>query len=179
MRMFKLTFSAVVIILFCFTNVAFAASVAKIGTVDLQRVFETSNAGKSVQAELKQEKDKMEVELKRKGKEIEEIGKRLERESMVMSKEMRDEKEREHRIKINDFKSLQKKFRGQLQQSERRLMNQLKKDIDVVIKQIGKSEGYLLIVNSLGVMYSPSSIDVTDKLIQKLNAYSAKKGKKK
>ena len=179
MRIFKLTFSAVIFILFCCTNVAFSASVAKIGTVDLQRVFETSNAGKSVQAELKKEKDKMEVELKRKGKEIEEIGKRLERESMVMSKEMRDEKEREHRIKINDFKSLQKKFRGQLQQSERRLMNQLKKDIDVVIKQIGKSEGYLLIINSLGVMYSPSSIDVTDKLIQKLNAYSAKKGKKK
>ena len=179
MRIFKLTFSAVIFILFCYTNIAFAASVAKIGTVDLQRVFETSNAGKPVQSELKKEKDKMEVELKRKGKEIEEIGKRLERESMVMSKEMRDEKEREHRIKINDFKSLQKKFRGQLQQSERRLMNQLKKDIDVVIKQIGKSEGYLLIINSLGVMYSPSSIDVTDKLIQKLNAYSAKKGKKK
>ena len=179
MRIFKLTFSAVIVIMFCCANSAFAASVAKIGTVDLQRVFETSNAGKSVQSELKKEKDKMEVELKRKGKEIEDIGKRLERESMVMSKEMRDEKEREHRIKINDFKSLQKKFRGQLQQSERRLMNQLKKDIDVVIKQIGKSEGYLLIINSLGVMYSPSSIDVTDKLIQKLNAYSAKRGNKK
>jgi outer membrane protein len=128
-----------------------------------------------VQAKLKQEKDKMEVQLKSKGAEIEELGRRLERESMVMSKEMRDEKEREHRIKINDFKTLQKKFRGQLQSTERQLMNQLKKDIDKIVTQIGKSEGYLLIVNKIGVIYSPSSIDITDKLIQKLNAATAKK----
>ena len=178
MRAYKLTFSAIIFFMFCFANVAFAANVAKIGTVDLQRVFENSTAGKAVQAKLKTEKDKMEVELKRKGSEIEAIGKRLERESMVMSKEMRDEKEREHRIKINDFKSLQKKFRGELQSAERQLMNELKKDIDVVVKQIGKSDGYLLIINNIGIMYSPSSIDITDKLIQKLNASTAKKAGK-
>ena len=175
MRVIKLTFSAIIFIMFCSASVGFAANVAKIGTVDLQRIFETSAAGKSVQAKLKQEKDKMEVQLKSKGAEIEELGRRLERESMVMSKEMRDEKEREHRIKINDFKTLQKKFRGQLQSTERQLMNQLKKDIDKIVTQIGKSEGYLLIVNKIGVIYSPSSIDITDKLIQKLNAATAKK----
>jgi len=159
-------------------NVAFAANVAKIGTIDLQRVFETSTAGKSVQAKLKKEKEQMEAELKSKGAEIEELGRRLERESMVMSKEMRDEKEREHRIKINDFKSLQQKFRGQLQSTERELMNQLKEDIEEIVNQIGKSEGYLLIINKIGVMYSPSSIDITDQLIQKLNANTAKKAGK-
>ena len=45
----------------------------------------------------------MELELKQKGGEIEELRKQLERESMVMSKEKREEKEREIRIKLNDF----------------------------------------------------------------------------
>ena len=178
MRVIKLTFSVIIFIMFCSANAAFAANVAKIGTVDLQKIFASSSAGKAAQAKLKQEKDKMELELKRKGAEIEELGKRLERESMVMSKEMRDEKEREHRIKINDFKNLQKKFRGELQVIERQLMNELKQDIDKVVNQIGKADGYLLIINIIGVLYSPNSIDVTDKLIQKLNAVTAKKAGK-
>jgi len=152
-----------------------AADVAKIGVVDLQKVLESSSTGKIIQGQLKKEKDKMESDLKQKGTEIEQLRKRLERESMVMSKEMRDEKEREARIKMNDFKILQKKYRGELQKLEVNLMNQLKGDINEIIQEIGKKEGYLLIINKFGVMYSPSAIDITDKLIKRLNAKSSKK----
>jgi outer membrane protein len=160
-----------------FNNFTFAADVAKIGVINLQKILETSAAGKSIQAELKKEKDKMESELKKKGAEIENIRKRLERESMVMGKEMRDEKERESRIKINDFKSLQKKYRSDLQQLEAGLINQLKSDIDDIVQKMGKKEGYLLIINKFGVIYSPNSIDVTDKTIKELDKKFAKRKK--
>jgi outer membrane protein len=169
-------FIAIFIYIF-FNNVSFAADVAKIGVIDLQKILETSAAGKAIQAQLKEEKDKMEADLKKKGAEIENIRKRLERESMVMGKEMREEKERESRIKINDFKSLQKKYRANLQKLEGGLMNQLKTDIDEIVQQIGKKGGYLLIINKFGVLYSPNSIDITDNVIGKLNAKYAKKKK--
>ena len=152
-----------------------AADVAKIGVLDLQKILETSNAGKTIQTELKKEKDKMESDLKAKGDEIENIGKRLEREAMVMSKEMREEKEREQRIKLGDFKTLQQKYRTELQKLEVELMNQLKNDVNEIVEEIGKKEGYLLIINKFGVLYSPSSIDITDKLIQKLDAKVSKR----
>ena len=57
----------------------YAADVAKIGVVDLQRLMETSDPGKSAQAKIKKQKDKMELELKQKGAEIEELRKQLER----------------------------------------------------------------------------------------------------
>ena len=175
MRILKpVCFISIFIFLF-FTNYSFAADVAKIGVIDLQKILATSAAGKRVQNELKKEKGKMEVDLQKKGAEIENIRKRLERESMVMGKEMREEKERESRIKINDFKTLQKKYRSDLQKLEGGLMNQLKSDIDEIVKAIGKKEGYLLIINKFGVIYSPNSIDITDKVIGKLNAKSAKK----
>jgi outer membrane protein len=167
-------FISIFIFLF-FTNYSFAADVAKIGVIDLQKILESSTAGKSIQAELKKEKDKMEIDLKKKGTEIENIRKRLERESMVMGKEMREEKERESRIKINDFKTLQKKYRSDLQKLEGGLMNQFKADIDNIVKAMGKKEGYLLIINKFGVIYSPNSIDITDKVIGKLNAKLTKK----
>jgi outer membrane protein len=177
MRILKpVCFISIFIFLF-FTNYSFAADVAKIGVIDLQKILATSATGKRVQDELKKEKDKMEVNLQKKGAEIENIRKRLERESMVMGKEMREEKERESRIKINDFKTLQKKYRSDLQKLEGGLMNQLKSDIDEIVKAMGKKEGYLLIINKFGVIYSPNSIDITDKVIGKLNAKITKKKK--
>ena len=177
MRAVKLTYIIFLGVMVFFSKFSLAADVAKIGVIDLQKILESSSAGKSIQAELKKEKDKMESDLKAKGAEIERIRKRLERESMVMSKEMREEKEREQRIKINDFKTLQKKYRSRLQTLEVELMNQLRLDINELVHEIGKKEGYLLIINKFGVIYSPTSIDITDKLIRKLNAKFAKKKK--
>ena len=175
MRAAKVVFSTCLLIFIFFCNFTIAADVAKIGVVDFQKVLETSDAGKHIQSELKKENETMSADLQQKGGEIEKIRKRLERESMVMSKEMREEKEREQRIKINDFKSLQKKFRSDLQKLEGQLMNQLQQDIKGLVDSIGKKKGYLLIINKYNVIYSPDSIDITDDLIKQLNAKTAKR----
>ena len=175
MRAVKCTLAISLLIFFFSAQSVFAADVAKIGVIDLQQILETSAAGKSIQAQLKKQKETMESDLKQKGTEIENIRKRLERESMVMSKDMREEKEREQRIKINDFKSLQKKYRSDLQKLEVQLMNQLQEDIKELVDAIGKKEGYLLIINKYSVLYSPSSIDITEDLIKKLNSKTAKR----
>ncbi len=169
-----------IFVLVCFvflglSDFSLAADVAKIGVVDLQRVLETSDAGKSAQAQIKQQKVKMETDLKSKGAEIEQIRQRLEREAMVMSKASREEKEREARIKLNDFKTLQKKFRTELQQLEQRLVSQLRDDTTALVNEIGKKGGYLLIISRVGVLYSPNTIDFTDQLIKRLNQRYAKK----
>ena len=174
MRAYKIAWGVSFFIFICFCNFSLAADVAKIGVIDLQKVLETSNAGKLIQTELKKENEKMANDLQNKGNEIETIRKRLERESMVMSKEMREEKEREQRIKVNDFKTLQKKYRSELQKLQGQLMQQLQRDVTAITQDIGKKEGYLLIIDKRGVIYTPNSVDLTDKLIQKLNAKFAK-----
>lgn len=168
------------IIIVCFFSLLWlgtvnAADVAKIGVANLQRLLETSNQDKSAQEQIKKQKDQMEQELKQKGGEIEELRKQVERESMVMSNEKREEKEREIRIKINDFKSLEKRYRAQLQNLEKKLVNALLKEVSALVEEIGKKEGYLLIINNTTVLYSPGSINITDQLIKELNARHAKK----
>ena len=152
-----------------------AADVAKIGVLNMQRVLSTSDAGKAAQAEIKTQRDKMLQDLKVKGAEIDALGKQFERESMVMSKEKREEKEREYRIRINDFKTLEKRYNAQSQELQKRLLNGIVKDVIALVEEIGKNEGYLLIVRREGVVYSPDSIDITDALIKKMNASFAKK----
>ncbi len=156
----------------------FCADVAKIGVVEFQRLFENSDAGKDIKAEITTQGKKMEAELKEKGAEIEEIKKRIEREALVMSKEMREEKEREFRIKVNDIKTLQKKYEVELQGVQKKLMGGLQSETLEIIDEIGKSGGYLLIMDKRGVLYSPTTIDITDEVIKQYNVQYAKNKKK-
>jgi outer membrane protein len=175
MHILKWTLSIIIVNYMILAGSAMAADVAKIGVIDLQRILETSNPGKAAQAEIKKQKEKMETDLKQKGAEIEQIRQRLERESMVMNKEAREEKEREARIKLNDFKTLQKRYRSELQALEKNLVDQLQSELFSIVEELGKKEGYLLIISKIGVLYSPTTIDITDKLIQQLNRRHAKK----
>lgn len=164
--------TTLIICFFCLLWIgsAAAADVAKIGIVDIQRIMSASDQGKAAKAQIKEQSDKMTQTLKGKGAEIEELKKQLDRESMVMSREKREEKEREFRIKLNDLKSLEKRYRGELQALEKRLAGDLRKVVYELVEEIGKKEGYLLIINNFNVMYSPGSIDITDELIKRLNA---------
>ncbi len=179
MQTAKIASAAAILFLFSLT-VSYGADVAKIGVVDFQRILEVSSAGKSAQAEIKSQGEKMETDLKKKGSELEELKKKLEREALVMSMEMREEKEREFRIKINDFKSLEKKYKEEFKVVNNRLVNRIKKDIFELIEEIGKKEGYLLIIekHEAGVMYSPTAIDITDKLIIQYNEKVAQQAEK-
>ena len=174
MRAYKIVCVIGCLIIIFFSNFSLAADVAKIGVIDFQKVLETSAAGKAIQAELKKKNEKMTADLQKKGAEIEKIQRRLERESMVMSKEMREDKEREQRIKVNDFKTLQKKYRSELQKVQVKLMQQLQTDVTAITREIGKKEGYLLIMDKRGVIYTPRSVDLSDKLIRELNTKFAK-----
>jgi len=156
---------------------SYGADVAKIGIIDFQRILATSNTGKSAQSEINKKGKKMEADLKVKGAAIEKLQKKVERDALVMSKEMREEKGREIRIKINNVKTLQKRYLSEFRELENRLVTRIQKDVLGIVKEIGKKEGYLLIIEKAGVLYYPNAIDLTDKLIQIYNKREA--GKKK
>ena len=160
-----------------FTVPALGADVAKIGIVTFQEILEKSEAGKAAQAEIRKAGKTMEDSLKMKGKEIEELQKKLEREALVMSKEMREEKERQGRIMVGDFKSLQKKYKEEFQRLESRLVKEIESDVFRIVNDIGKKEGFLMILERVeaGVVYVPTTVDITPKVIKRYNAEYAQK----
>lgn len=176
MRSTKAMFmTGLAVLLLLASRPAFSADPVKIGVVDLQKILETSNFGKAAQNELKVQRDKMQADMKQRGNEIQEIESRMQREAMVMSKETREEKEREHRIKVSDFQALQRKYQSDLQEIERKLMGRLQTEITSLVSEIAKKDGYLLVISNIGVIYSLPSTDLTERLIQELNAKSGKK----
>ncbi len=170
----RVFFMTVIMAVIGIAGSAHAADIAKIGIIDAQRILETSSAGKAAQAQIKEKSVRMAEELKKRGGEVEQIRTQLEREAMVMSQEKREDARREFRIKLNDFKGLEKRYRGELKQLEQRLVGRIQSDIISLTQEIGKQGGYLLIINKPAVLYSPTSIDITDQVIQKYNAKYAK-----
>ena len=157
---------------------AHGADVAKIGMVDFQKIFNTSNAGKKTQTSIADKYKSYEAELKARKEKIDEQGRNFERESLVMSAEMREEKGREFRIMVNDFRTLQKKRMTEFKPYEQQQINRIREDVLEIVGNIGKKEGYLLILEKRGggVLYAPTALDLTDKVIQQYNAKHAAGG---
>jgi outer membrane protein len=166
MRIVKGTFVATFFFFCFFLMPSYAAGDAKIGVVDFEKIVDVSDAGKLIKKQGK----KMAADLKKKEEEIKEFQERFKKEALVSTQEMRGEKEREFRIKVNDFKELQKKYRAEMQELQGRLLPRLRKEIFGIVQEIGKDQGYLLIIESGPVIYSPTANDITDRVIQKHKA---------
>ncbi len=168
MRIHKLLVTSLLAVLISAPAV-YSADVAKIGIIDFQQIVEESEPGKQAKAEINAQGSKMQAELKRKADDLKEMEKQLERDSLVTSQEKQEQNQRDFRIKLNDFKGLQKKYEQNLQRLQKKIIGQLQKDVFLLAKEIGKKEGYQLILESTGVLYVPKSLNITDRVIAEYN----------
>ena len=155
----------------------FCADVAKIGTINFQKIFENSTGGKAVKELINTEGQRMEQDLKQNGEEIKALESRLEKDTGIMSKEAREELKWELDRKIADVKALKMKYDRKIQEMQVRLVNEVRQEVLQVIQSHGKKEGYLLILEDISVVYAPGNLDITDVIIKLYNEQYAKRGK--
>ena len=167
--------TVVVSIFFLWGPLAQAKAGFKIGVVDFQRVLSTSSPGKLASADLNKKGREMEDALKKQEEELLELKKTLEREALVMGKDKSEEKQREFRIKANDYKTMKSDYGKEFKQIQARFFNKIKTDVLGLAAEMGKQQGFDLIleVNEAGVMYHTDAIDITDELIGEYNKKAA------
>ncbi len=177
----KKNFSALMVIvfvsLFCVFSSASAADVAKIGLVDFMKILENSTAGKAAQAAITKEGDTFKEDLEKRAEEIEALREKLERETLVMSAEKRDEQKQDIRKKIDELKALQKKYELDFKKKEMGLVKEIQEEVVQLVERVGQSEGFLLILErrESGAVYFPDTLDITDKIIEIYNQEYTKK----
>lgn len=159
----------VMIGLFVFSAPASEADMGRIGIIDFQKVLVESDAGKAVQAQIQQKGRSMESDLTEMGEEIDSMMRQLQRDSMVMSSERREQQQRELEIRRYDFQTTQKKYQSEFRELEVTLMEKLRDEVFDIAESIGKQEGYMLIIERGAAIYYPETIDITDKVIQLYN----------
>jgi outer membrane protein len=157
----------------------FCADVAKIGTVNFEKIFNSSAGGKAVKNQINEEGRSMNTQLEKVQKEIKDLQELLGKDSSagVLDESAKENKRWELERKIDEVKALKKRFDRKIQELQVRLINGVRRDVLGIITEYGKKEGYLMIIEDINVVYTPKTLDITDKIIQLYDAQYAKKSK--
>jgi outer membrane protein len=152
-------------------QVAAAQPDLKIGYVDLQRAQTESHAGRRAKEKFKVEVDKIQATLQKQKDSIERLKTQIEKKGSVMKESERNSLEEDYRKKLRDFERSYKDSQADLQRKDNELTGSIIEDLQGVIQEYGKREGYTLIleVASSAVLYGSDSADLTDKVIAEYN----------
>jgi outer membrane protein len=158
-------------------SVGHCADVAKIGTVNFQKIFNNSAGGKAVKNEIKKEGTSMNADLQKLQDEIKALRDILEKDgdSGVLNETARENKKWELDKKINEVKALKRSYDRKIQELQIRLINGVKKDVLKIVADYSKKEGYLLVLEDINIVYAPQTLDITDKIIQLYDKSYAKR----
>ena len=181
MRVPKLIFLitvAVALVTLNSTN-GFCADVAKIGTVNFEKIFNSSAGGKAVKNKINEEGRGMNADLEKIQNEIKELQDLLKKDDSagVMDETAKENKRWELERKIEEVKALKKRFDRKIQELQVRLINGVRKDVLGIISEYGQKEGYLMIIEDINAVYTPKTLDITDKIIQLYDVQYSKKSK--
>lgn len=168
--------SLFVAVLMVFGCAAFGAGEAyaagdKIGYVDLARVFDeyqkTKTFDKSLEAKgagKQAEREKMVADVKK-----------LRDEAELMGAKAKDEKQAVIDEKIKTLQEFDRVTRDSLRKERDTMVRDILKEIEAVIQDFGKSQGYSFIFNDKVLVYKSEGSDLTAQVIKALNDSYAKK----
>src|SRR3990167_2491633 len=150
---------------------SYAADTSKIGYVDLARVFDeyqkTKEFDKSLEtkgASKQSDRDKMVAEIKK-----------LRDEAELLSAKAKDDKQAGIDEKIKSLQEYDRTTRDGLRRERDGMVRDILKEIEVVIQDFGKSQGYSFIFNDRVLVYKSEGSDLTNQVIKALNDSYAKK----
>ena len=168
MRIISLTIFLAVL----FVAVA-SAQGTKVGYIDLQSVIRNSKAGKAAKTSFEKEFQQKKVIIESKKRNVDSLREDFIKNAQVMSESARKQKAEDIDKKEKDLLRTQEDFKEELQKKDFELTQKILRDIEGILKQIGDSGDYAIIIEKIegGVVYSSKSADVTDMVIQ---AYDAK-----
>lgn len=150
----------------------FAAEL-KIGYVNAVKVIEQAPQGEAALKKLQAEfgpRDKKLVDMQQDIKKMEED---LERNALVMKDSDRREKERQLLGLKRELRRATQEFREDYNMRRNEELAALQKIVKQVIVEIAKQENYDLILHE-GTIYASSKIDITGKVLEKLNKAAKK-----
>jgi len=172
MRICK-TFLAVFLFL-TFTTQVWAAEVVKLGFFDKQAIVDRSEMGKEGLATIKAEMKPIYEKLEATRQEIKDLKEEFKKKEPIWSDEVK-------KTKYFEIVSMEKRLEQDVEQAnrslskrERELLTPLQSKVLEIVAKIGKEGGYTMIfeIPGAGIWYAPDSLNLTDKIIQELNASS-------
>jgi outer membrane protein len=153
------------------SGLSYAESTPKIGYIDLQRVILESKAGKTAKSAFEREFNQKAATIEQKKTALDQEKANFVKQSAVMDEEARLRKADELQRKEKDLNRTRDDYRDELQRRDLDLSKQILSKVVEIINNIGKSEGYELILEkSEGGVLCCKGADITDRVIKAFDA---------
>lgn len=139
----------------------------KIGYIDLQVVIMDSKAGKAAKVSFEKEFQSKRTVIEQKRKALENLRQDFIKNGAVMSESKRKTMADNIEKKQTDLERTREDFRIELQKKDLELTQRILQDIEGIVKQIGDSEGFSMILEKSegGLLYGGKDSDITQKVI--------------
>ena len=157
--------------IFFFHQSALAAESLKIGVLDLQKCIDQSNEGKRLYQSLKLKHDTMQQKLNEEQNELAQLQKEIEKQSLMLSLDAKEDKQKEFERKRRDLGYLIQDLNEEMNKAEANARKQILKDLEEIVKKIARKGEYHIILErrSGGIMFSADTLDVTDQVLEEYN----------
>ncbi len=156
-------------LLVLFAGSAKTADLAKVGYVDMDRVFDEYTETQKASQELNKEINARRKEITKLENEITSLREELTTQEALLSKEERLKRAQEINQKILDLQKYVRDVEIDLARKEETMTKKLITEILSVIKKVGEKEGYTLILRKDSLLYGGEGMDLTDEVIKVLN----------
>ena len=154
----------------------------KLGYIDIQKAVADSIAGKEAGERFKTDVKKAEDGLLREKTEVEKLGEMLEKQSAMLTEEVRRDKEKDFLRRKRDYERMLKDQQTELQIKEAELKNEILESLLPIIQKYGKDNDFSIVFGKSDVMllYASETLDITDKIVALYDAdYKTKPQKEK
>ncbi len=149
------------------SGVAFSAEGAKIGYVDLQKVLNLSNAGKSAKEQLSEKVKKYQEEINKKQDDLKKLKDVIEKQGAYLSEKAKTDKEKDYQQNLKEFQRMTKDAQEDLQAKDEELTRHILSDIEKVVQDYGRKNNYTIIfVRNESMIYANDKSDLTDEILK-------------
>ena len=150
---------------------ALARAEQKIGFVDLQRALNEVDEGKAAKALLKKDFDEKQKQLDGKKAEFDKLQADVEKQAVVMSDAAKKDKANELDRRARELQGLFMQLQKDLSDRERDATKGIYDRMAVIVREIAEAEGFSVVLEkNAGLIYAPTSLDLTNELIRKYNS---------
>ncbi len=144
-----------------------AQAETRVGAVNMARLMESAPQVKAASERIKAEFAEREKKLVEEQEQIKQLQEKYRRDRDVLSATEREKMENTLRERVREFKRKSDAFAADFSAARNKALGSLQSDIYKAIVDIAETEGYDLIVSE-SVLYVSKRIDITDKVIGKL-----------
>lgn len=157
-------------VLFVFAQPVFTeraqAAEAKLGYVDIAKVFDTYDKTKDEDGVLTAKSEK---EQAKREKTVEKI-RNMKNELELLSDKQKQKKQEEIDAEIRGLQDFDRETKAELRRERDDMLRNILKEIDLTIEEYAKKNGYSIIFNSRILVYGEEQYDVTREIINILNS---------